>query len=127
MQRIEQETVINFNAEENDISISTSDPVQIRKLDKLVESFPEIYKYTGSEYYKGEEVTKRYSFSIFVDPDINILPLLVIEQERSHIFIQVVLTKVVFLSPRVIFKFELRNAKFTSCKQIDQQNDNSKK
>lgn len=62
MQRIEQETVINFNAEENDISISTSDPVQIRKLDKLVESFPEIYKYTGSEYYKGEEVTKRYSF-----------------------------------------------------------------
>ena len=62
MHRIEQETVINYNAEEKLVSVSTSDPTQIRRLDALVEKYPDIYKYVNSEYYKGEEITKKYTF-----------------------------------------------------------------
>lgn len=60
MHRFEQETIINFSAIDKEMLICTSDPVQIRRLDRLVEQFPEQYKYINSEFYKGEEVLKRY-------------------------------------------------------------------
>lgn len=60
MHRYEEETIINFMADEKTAKICTSDPVQIRKLDRLAEQYPDIYKYINSEYYKGEEVLKRY-------------------------------------------------------------------
>ena len=59
--RYEQETIINFNAETREVSICTADPVQIRRLDRLVEEFPNHYKYVKSEYCKGEEVYRYYS------------------------------------------------------------------
>lgn len=62
MHRYEQETIINYNAEEKTVLVCTSDPTQIRRMDALVEQFPETYKYVNSEYYKGEEVLKRYEF-----------------------------------------------------------------
>lgn len=44
MRRIEQETVINFNAEEDTASIYTADPVMIRRLDRLTETHPQHYQ-----------------------------------------------------------------------------------
>lgn len=40
----EQETIINFNAEEKFMEIYTADPVMMRKLDKLCNTNPELYK-----------------------------------------------------------------------------------
>lgn len=45
--RYEQETVINFNAGEPTATVYTKDKAVMRKLDKLVEEFPEIYKQIG--------------------------------------------------------------------------------
>ena len=42
--RLEQETVIIFNAAEDTIEIETFDPVYIRKLDKMCDEFPDVYK-----------------------------------------------------------------------------------
>ena len=41
--RIEQETIINSNNAEKMAEIYTADPVMIRKLDKLVEKYPDAY------------------------------------------------------------------------------------
>lgn len=42
--RYEMETTINFNAEEGTAVLYTRDKAVMRRLDKLVEEFPEIYK-----------------------------------------------------------------------------------
>jgi hypothetical protein len=42
--RYEQETVINFNAGEEDASVYTRDRAVMRKLDALVIEFPEVYR-----------------------------------------------------------------------------------
>lgn len=42
--RVEQETIINSNNAEKMAEIYTADPVMIRKLDKLVEKYPNAYK-----------------------------------------------------------------------------------
>lgn len=62
MTRAEQETIINFNAAENTAELYTSDPVWIRKMDKMVESNPEQFKVGKGETYQGDIVAKRYSF-----------------------------------------------------------------
>ena len=46
--RYEQETVINFNAREQIATVCTKDKAVMRKLDKIVRKFPEIYKQMGS-------------------------------------------------------------------------------
>ncbi len=43
----EQETIINFNAGESDAVVFTRDRAVMRKLDSLVNEFPEVYKYIG--------------------------------------------------------------------------------
>ena len=45
--RYEQETIINFNAGEQKATVYTKDKAVMRKLDKLAEEFPEIYKQIG--------------------------------------------------------------------------------
>lgn len=62
LSRYEQETIINFNAEEDTAKIYTADPVWIRKLDKLVEQNPEQFGPGGTELLEGEVIAKRYSF-----------------------------------------------------------------
>lgn len=42
--RLEQETIVNFNAAEDTASVYTADPVYMRKLDKLCEREPVSYK-----------------------------------------------------------------------------------
>lgn len=42
--RAEQETVIVWDAESRTATIDTADPVTLRKLDKLSEQHPEIYR-----------------------------------------------------------------------------------
>ena len=42
--RYEQETVINFNAEEPDAMVYTRDKAVMRKLDALVTEFPDVFQ-----------------------------------------------------------------------------------
>ena len=42
--KIEQETVINFNAGEEEAVVYTRDKAVIRKLDSLVTEFPDVYR-----------------------------------------------------------------------------------
>jgi hypothetical protein len=55
--RLEQETIVNSNAEEKMAEVYTADPVFIRKLDKMVEKYPETYK-----VIKQDEISKTYQF-----------------------------------------------------------------
>lgn len=45
--RYEQETVINFNAEDPDATVYTRDKAVMRKLDALVTEFPEVFQCIG--------------------------------------------------------------------------------
>ena len=45
--RYEQETLINFNAEEKTATLYTRDPAVIRKLDSLVTEYPDTFKRLG--------------------------------------------------------------------------------
>ena len=56
LKRIEQETIINFNASEIEATVYTSDKATIRKLDSLVIEFPEVYK-----CIKATDIDKTYS------------------------------------------------------------------
>ena len=62
LSRYEQEVIINFNAEENEISLYTANPVWIRKMDKLIEQNPEQFRQGRVERVKGEIVSKEYFF-----------------------------------------------------------------
>ena len=44
LSRYEQETIVNYNAEEQTATIYTRDKTVMRKLDTLVADFPDIYK-----------------------------------------------------------------------------------
>ena len=55
--RYEMETIVNYNAGEQTATVYTRDKAVMRKLDKLVADFPDIYKLTGQD-----EVSKTYSF-----------------------------------------------------------------
>lgn len=45
--RYEQETVINFNAEDLDATVYIRDKAIMRKLDALVTEFPKVFRYIG--------------------------------------------------------------------------------
>jgi len=45
--RYEQETIINFNAEEPDATVYTRDKAVMRKLDSLVTEFPDVFRCIG--------------------------------------------------------------------------------
>lgn len=62
LSRYEQETIINFNAEEDTAELYTADPVWIRKLDKLVEQNPEQFRPGEAERLEGRVIAKRYVF-----------------------------------------------------------------
>lgn len=57
LSRIEQETIINSNNAEKMAEVYTADPVMIRKLDKLVEKYPNTYKVV-----KQDDESKTYQF-----------------------------------------------------------------
>lgn len=56
LSKYEQETVINFNAGEQNATVYTRDKTVMRKLDALVIEFPEVYKLVGET-----DIDKTYS------------------------------------------------------------------
>lgn len=58
----ERETHIRWDAVEKIAHIFTADPVSIRKLDKLVDGYPETYKLVKDDNYGGKsyEVDSKY-------------------------------------------------------------------
>jgi hypothetical protein len=62
LSRREQEVVISFDAEEDVAEIYISDPVWMRKLDKLVEQNPEQFIPGKVECAEGKVIAKRYTF-----------------------------------------------------------------
>lgn len=59
--RDEQEVVINFGAGDKKISIYTSDPVFMRKMDGLVQASPHLYKVIAeTEVSKTYEMPRNY-------------------------------------------------------------------
>lgn len=55
--KAEQETIVNANAEDKLAEVYTADPVMIRKLDKKVKQYPDVYK-----VIKEDDVSKTYEF-----------------------------------------------------------------
>lgn len=53
--RYEQETIINFNADEQMATVYTADPAVIRNLDSLVIDFPDTFK-----CIKANDISKIY-------------------------------------------------------------------
>ena len=57
LSRYEQETIVNYNAGEQNATIYTRDKAVMRKLDTLVADCPDTYSLIGQD-----EVSKTYSF-----------------------------------------------------------------
>ena len=55
--RYEQETIVNYNNGEKFATLYTADPVVMRRLDKLVEEYPDDYKIINKDEY-----SKTYKF-----------------------------------------------------------------
>lgn len=55
--RVEQETIISFNAEETEMVIYTADPVYIRKLLKFVDENPEYYRLDERHIDDGKTIS----------------------------------------------------------------------
>ena len=59
--RLEQETIINFNAGEETATLYTRDKAIMRKIDALVIEFPEVYRcIKATEYDKTYEMPKSF-------------------------------------------------------------------
>ena len=56
LSKYEQETIINFNVAESDAVVYTRDKAVMRRLDALVNEFPEVYKCIGET-----DIDKTYS------------------------------------------------------------------
>ena len=59
--RYEQEVVINFNAEEDTATVYSANPAWIRKMDALVQEFPDVFHIIRwTEVSKTYEIPKKY-------------------------------------------------------------------
>ena len=59
--RYEQETIINFNAEDKTATLYTRDPAVMRKVDALVTEYPDVYKCIGeTDIDKTYEMPKSF-------------------------------------------------------------------
>ena len=47
LSKYEQETIINFNAEDKEATLYTRDPAVMRRMDSLVIEFPDVYRCIG--------------------------------------------------------------------------------
>ncbi|MBQ8234807.1 MAG: hypothetical protein IJZ36_04425 [Bacilli bacterium] len=70
LSRWEQETVVNYNNEEKTATVYTADPVVMRKLDKMVDKFPEDYiviaETSNSKTYKFSKKLIQYRNPIYL-------------------------------------------------------------
>lgn len=62
LSRIEQETVVNFDAAEETVDLHTSDPAWLHKMDKPVEKNPGQFKLIWVDKCQEEIMAKRYMF-----------------------------------------------------------------
>ncbi len=62
--RYEQEVSLNFNMEDDVCSLYTSSTTWIKRMDKLVNSYPNEYKEIDCGKINGEVVSKTYEFPI---------------------------------------------------------------
>ena len=62
LNRYEQEVVINFNAEDDQATLYSANPVWIRKMDNLVEQNPEEFEMYRQERLQGQVISKSYRF-----------------------------------------------------------------
>lgn len=61
LSKYEQETIINFNVAKSDAVVFTRDKVVMRKLDSLVNEFPDVYKCIGeTDIDKIYSIPKQY-------------------------------------------------------------------
>ena len=61
LSRYEQETVINYNVAEREASVYTADPNMMKRMDKLVSQFPEVFQVENvTEVSKSYLVPKEY-------------------------------------------------------------------
>ena len=58
LSRYEQETIINFNAEEKNATLYTRDRKVMKRIDELVSRYPDVYHLDSQT-----EIDKTYSFS----------------------------------------------------------------
>ena len=59
--RYEQETIINYNAEDKTATLYTRDPAVMRKVDALVTEYPDTFKCIGeTDIDKTYEMPKKY-------------------------------------------------------------------
>ena len=62
LSRYEQEVTISFNAEDDTAEVYATDPVWIRKLDRLADQNPEQFRPGRVETSGGKIISKRYTF-----------------------------------------------------------------
>lgn len=62
LSRYEQETIINFNCEEDKAILYTADPARMKKMDKLVEDNPKEFEMFEAITSFGKVIAKRYKF-----------------------------------------------------------------
>ena len=59
--RYEQEVVINLNADEEMATVYSDNPARVRKMDALVEEFPDVFRIKRwTEVSKTYEMPKKY-------------------------------------------------------------------
>lgn len=61
-QRVEQETIISFDRAGKEANLYTTDPVWLRKMDKLAEEYPETFKVRRQEKYQEKVIATDYTF-----------------------------------------------------------------
>jgi len=62
--KYEQEVSLSFNMEDELATLYTSSTTWIKRMDKLVEQFPDEYKVTETSTFEGDVVAKSYQFPI---------------------------------------------------------------
>ncbi len=83
--KCEQEVIIRFDAEEGLANLYTADPAWIRKLDKLAEQNPEQFKLEKIERYKGNVISKSYTFpKRFVTIRSKYVKIILTDEQRAE-------------------------------------------
>ena len=62
--KYEQEVLLSFNMEDDNATLYTSSTTWIKRMDKLVEDFPEAYKVVDSSMFNGKIISKTYEFPL---------------------------------------------------------------
>ncbi len=62
--KYEQEVLVSFNMESDSATLYTSSTTWMKRMDKLVEDYPEAYKVVEVGNFNGKPISKTYEFPI---------------------------------------------------------------